>query len=247
MKISGETPKYLKIREYLIKGIHDRTFTGLIPSENHLADLFSVSRMTARKAVTRMEHDGYVVRVPGKGTYVRKRSHYTEGFFRVRPLRKWAEDIHATLRSEVLDVSVIDEPPAEAADRLGYLGRGIHLRRMNYFDDRPVRHDDYFLREDRCAGIIREDFGKVSVQEVLESKYRLPLTKITQTMEAIPLDGEMAALFDEKPGYPAFHFKRTSFSYDEPICYVEYIMRGDMAFRDTFIPLIDGPDLMSGE
>ncbi len=41
-----------------------------IPSENKLASMFSVSRMTARKAIDSLVYDGAVVRIPGLGTYV---------------------------------------------------------------------------------------------------------------------------------------------------------------------------------
>ncbi len=41
-----------------------------IPSENRLATLFDVSRMTARKAIDNLVYDGVVIRIPGLGTYV---------------------------------------------------------------------------------------------------------------------------------------------------------------------------------
>ena len=44
-------PKYEQIKDYVIKGIKARNFTDAVPSENQLAETFSVSRMTARKAI----------------------------------------------------------------------------------------------------------------------------------------------------------------------------------------------------
>ncbi len=66
------TPSYKKIAQY----IKDEIFSGSynegdrIPSENQLASLFNVSRMTARKAIDHLVYDGILVRIPGLGTYV---------------------------------------------------------------------------------------------------------------------------------------------------------------------------------
>jgi DNA-binding GntR family transcriptional regulator len=49
----------------------------------------------------------------------------------------------------------------------------------------------------------------------------------------------VADIFKVQSGYPAFHFKRTEFSNDNPVCYVEYFMRGEMSFRDVFSPRLD--------
>jgi DNA-binding GntR family transcriptional regulator len=68
------------------------------------------------------------------------------------------------------------------------------------------------------------------------------MTKITQSMTAQGLNEELAGLFHEDPGFPVFFFQRLVFSHDHPITYVEYTMRGDMAFQDTFQPQLDSTD-----
>lgn len=214
----------------------------MIPSENQLAGMFGVSRMTARKAITGMQHEGYVFRVPGKGTFVRKREHYTEGFFRVRPFRRWAEDLNLNLTSKVLNLTIMELADGPIAEMLQYRGQVIHLNRMNYFDEKPVRHDVMYLRGDLCAGILTEDFEKVSVQEILMTKFGLAITKIEQNMVAVGLPAELSELFHEPAGYPVFHFKRTTFTHDTALSYIEYTMRGDMAFKDTFSPQVDPAD-----
>ena len=44
-----------------------------IPSEAQIQQEFGVSRETVRKAVALLREEGYVVTVPGMGTYVRRR------------------------------------------------------------------------------------------------------------------------------------------------------------------------------
>jgi len=48
--------------------------SGQLPSENILASRLNVSRATIRTALARLEYDGLIVRVHGKGTFVREKS-----------------------------------------------------------------------------------------------------------------------------------------------------------------------------
>ncbi len=66
------TSKCLFIKQQLIQGMRAKRFTDTLPSENQLAVMFGVSRMTARKALVELENEGLVERIRGKGTYVKK-------------------------------------------------------------------------------------------------------------------------------------------------------------------------------
>jgi len=238
-------PKYEKIKEYVIKGIKARNFLDVVPSENRLAETFGVSRMTARKAIDAIEREGFVERVPGKGTFVKKK-HYTTGFFRVRPFQKWADDLNVVLTTDVQKAQVVD-PPADVSKQLETGEQLILISRLWYFDQKPVRYEIRYLRPDICAGILWEDLKNESIHSILINKYKLQLTRISQSMEAIVLSEETAPIFGVQPGYPVFHIKRTIYSFDDPVTYVEYYMRGEMAFRDTFSPQFDPADFFKQE
>ena len=227
-------PKYKQIKSYILEGIHSRSFSDALPSENKLADFFSVSRMTARKAMDELEREGHITRVNGKGSFVKEQKHYS-GFFRVRPFKQWAKDLNVKPSTEVLKAGVI-ETPKEVAEVLGFSGQVIQVSRLNYFDDLPVRHAIHFLRTDIAAGILMDDLEKESINELLANKYRIDISKISQDLMAVNLSAEIAKLFGVSEGYPAFHFKRVEYSNDRPVCYVEYFMRGEMSFRDVFSP-----------
>ena len=234
-------PKYESIKNYLLMGIRSRNFTDVLPSENQLAEKFNVSRMTARRALSELERNGSVERIPGKGTFVRDSVHYTSGFFRVRPFRKWAEDINAELSTRVMQSQIID-PPRDIAAKLQFEGQTILLKILNSLDGKPVRYAIHHLRADQCAGIIWEDLQHQSIHHILINKYRLPLTRISQEMTAIALPQALAGLFQTTAGHPMFHFERLAYSYDTPITHVRYFMRGEMAFKDTFAPHLDHAD-----
>jgi DNA-binding GntR family transcriptional regulator len=230
-------PKYKKIKSYILEGIASRGFTDALPSENRLADFFSVSRMTARKAMDELEREGHITRVNGKGSFVRKQKHYS-GFFRVRPFKEWARDLDAETSTEVLETAVI-ETPEKISGLLGFPGQVIHFRRLNFLNGVPVRYAVHYLLPDRAAGILMDDLENESVYDLLARKYRIDITRIAQDLLAINLPADIADIFRVDPGYPAFHFKRVEFSGEQPICYVEYFMRGEMPFRDVFSPALE--------
>ena len=63
---------YRQIYEDLIRGISDGSYpTGSrLPSEKELADLYSVSRITSKKALEMLADRGMIMRKPGKGSFV---------------------------------------------------------------------------------------------------------------------------------------------------------------------------------
>jgi len=230
-------PKYKKIKAYILEGISSHSFTDALPSENRLAKFFSVSRMTARKAMDELEKEGHITRINGKGSFIKTQKHYS-GFFRVRPFKLWAEDLNVQPSTKVLKAGVI-ETPKDVAAVLDYPEQVIQVSRLNYFDDLPVRYAVHYLRTEIAAGILMDDLEKESVYELLANKYRVDITKISQDLTAVNLSREIAHIFRVSPGYPAFHFKRIEFSNDRPVCYVEYLMRGEMSFRDMFSPKLE--------
>ncbi|SMD09419.1 transcriptional regulator, GntR family [Desulfocicer vacuolatum DSM 3385] len=236
-------PKYEKIKDYIIQGIHSKKFTHAIPSENQLAKQFGVSRMTARKAFDQLHEQGLLERIPGKGSFVKKNNHYTSGFFWIRPFKKWAEDLHVELTSEILDARIID-PPENVDKMLAHDGKVVIIRQLWFFDNKPVRYAIRYLRADKYAGMLWENLQERSIHDLLINKYDIPINRASQSMTAIVLDQEMAPLFKVDPGYPVFRIQRVLYSAEEPVTYVEFYMRGEMAFMDTFTPRLESSDFV---
>ena len=68
---TSTTPAYTQVKNRLRDAIRERRLTGQLPAERQLADQFSVSYMTARKAITDLVDEGLLLREHGRGTFVR--------------------------------------------------------------------------------------------------------------------------------------------------------------------------------
>ncbi|MCG8565091.1 MAG: GntR family transcriptional regulator [Desulfobacterales bacterium] len=224
--------KSAEIKQHLIHSIKHRHFKDKLPSENQLSDRFNVSRTTARKVLSQLEAEGLIERIQGKGTFVKKRD-LSSGYFKIQPSKLHAKQLNAQYSCEVMEVTMLHTPPPEIAHILNYHQQTVFVRRLHFFDGRPVRYESRYLRGDMCGGIFWEDLKQQSIHELLVSKYDLPLTSVKQRLTAELMPGEVAKIFGESEGYPAFHIKRTTYTLDNPVTFVEYFIRGELAFEDT--------------
>ncbi|MEL7623686.1 MAG: GntR family transcriptional regulator [Clostridiales bacterium] len=67
-----DTPQYVKIQNYILDAINSGKYLpgSKIPTEKELAEMFSVSRITANKALKELSVAGVLERVRGSGTFV---------------------------------------------------------------------------------------------------------------------------------------------------------------------------------
>lgn len=72
--MSRDNALYLRIYRDLLRRIHDGADAGgdRLPTENELAQRYSVARITARKALEKLEDEGYIERFPRRGSFVRR-------------------------------------------------------------------------------------------------------------------------------------------------------------------------------
>ena len=74
---SDYVPQYVKIQNYIISKINSGELKegDKIPSENEIARMFSVSRITANTAIKELVTMGVIDRVKGKGSFVNSTMH----------------------------------------------------------------------------------------------------------------------------------------------------------------------------
>jgi DNA-binding GntR family transcriptional regulator len=72
----GEMPPHRQIAAWIVARIEAGELTEgqPIPSEKDLQDTFGVARTTTRRAIAYLRETGMVRTVPGRGSYVAKRS-----------------------------------------------------------------------------------------------------------------------------------------------------------------------------
>src|SRR3954464_9716306 len=146
---SSPVPLYFQLARLLTEDIvKGRQAPGdRLASEPAISERFGVSRATVRLALQRLDSEGLIERIKGRGTFIadpRERSwllQSSEGFFHEEVDRLGFAVSDTVLRAEVAPL------PPWAAEALG-LPEGSHgaiLERLRYVDGRVALHVSDFL------------------------------------------------------------------------------------------------------
>ena len=225
--------KYLRVKQAVLQELR-KPSPGFAISENSLAQRFGVSRMTARRALQELRQEGYLERAQGRGSFPAPRR-FSQGYLRVRPFYEFAQAQQA--RPKTLVLRAEEGPaPAPVAARLG-CPDALCVERLRFLDDEPILREVRYLHPERCRGILEHDLTAESIHDLLVHRLGLPLTQVWQRLEAVALEAAVADLLAQPTGAPALRLERVTYTLEQPITWVEYLMRADRYFlEDTFIP-----------
>jgi DNA-binding GntR family transcriptional regulator len=134
--------KHEEIENFIFEGIMSGHYKAdeKVPSENNLADKFSVSRMTARKALDNLVTKGYLYKIKGKGTYVKDKENRDAIYLdEMIGFTKRVKRTGKTPRTDVKLFEIIN-PSREVATKLGITRDEsiYHIERVRYINNEPV-------------------------------------------------------------------------------------------------------------
>lgn len=212
-----------------------------LPTEHEYAAQYGVSLAPVRQALLALAGAGRVVRVKGRGTFVRA-SKIEES---ISLLSSFTDNLRASgipFQIELLDQARVraDAPIARALD-LRLSGPVIRIRRLALLRDEPAAILDSYLVADRFKGLLAIDGfadGR-SIYGTLEANFGTRLGRAENTLEVVRLDDERADLLQVPPGSPALEMRSVTQDTDgHPIEVAWVTYRAD---RFTFTFSAQGP------
>ncbi len=231
-KIDYHAPIYLQLREVVRTKIEEREYLpGMaIPSENELAELYGINRLTVRNAIDALVSEGMLKRVQGKGVYVCvvggnkiERDLETLGGF-TQTMR--AKHAHPTTK-------ILAKAQREAGAKYAHIfGIGpkdtvYYIKRIDYADGEPISMEKILLPHSLVPKLEGIDLSVFSLYEVYDF-YGISLRRAWQTLDLAELEPNDARMLNVAPGRAVLMF--TSTSYDEKDRTIEYARsytRGD--------------------
>lgn len=207
--MGSKISKYAVLKNIITEKINNEEYGvgRLIPSERELMEMFSVSRITVRKAIDDLVNEGYLFRIQGKGTYV-KREEVPHDLFSIMSC---TEDIKK--RGMVPSVRMISATVVPADKRLCRVMQlpaeslVFRLERVYYADNSPLTYAIAYLPLDLFPGLDQHDFSKESLYTVLETVYGTKITQARRTLEAVLARDKSAEYLAVKPGSPLLLFR----------------------------------------
>lgn len=230
-------PLYQTLRDALAAQIESgRLAPGeQLMSERQLCEQFEVSRVTARRALIALEHDGMITAEPGRGWFVRDGSlseppntllSFTD-LARARGLVATAQVLTRTVRP-----ASIDEAEALAV----VPGTDLFvLERVRLLDGMPVAFDHCQVALARCPALVDIDFTTESLYAALRNRGRVVPVTADCTLEAVNAGLRFAALLGLDPASPVLRSRQVAVDREGvPVEASEIVYRGDRyRFRTT--------------
>lgn len=224
------TPLYQQLKGLLFQQIAAGRWKPdqQLPTEEQLAARFHVSKITVRQALRELASIGCVRREQGRGTFV-QRPALEEGPRKLTSFTGEMRDHGLRATSQVLGRDVI-AAPADIAARLLIQPSDplFRLRRLRLADDLPMGWQTSYLPLALVPGIEQIDFTNASLYEVLRTHYSLQAISAKETLIAVVVNHEDAALLRVPVGAAALAAERlTCRAQGQPFEYAQSIMRGD--------------------
>jgi GntR family histidine utilization transcriptional repressor len=205
-------PLYAKVKEHILEHIRSGAWTPgtRVPSENELVEHFSISRMTANRALRELTADGFLSRVPGVGTFVKEppaRSSLLE-------LRNIAEEIaqrgHA-YAAHIEKRATIEATPVLAEQfEMRLPGKLFHLVMVHTENGVPVQLEERYVNPFTAPHFNDQDFSEVTPTAYLIAA--VPVDELEHTVEAVMPNLEQQALLDIGENEPCLALHRRSWS-----------------------------------
>ena len=219
---SANVPAYRPLYRQIKNLITDALVSGewrpgeSIPSEIELANRFSVSQGTVRKAISELAEENLLVRHQGKGTFVASHSDERSRFpyLRITPDQGAFEKLTANLiefRKLKLD--------AASARKLGLAGgsSAFLIRRTVSLPDHPVIYEEIRLPAGPYKGLTRDviDRHQCMLYSMYESEFQVRILYVEEQVRAQPGKGEVADYLDVAAQTPLLVIDRVAYTYAE--------------------------------
>lgn len=193
---SGFVPLYFQIQRVLMDKIRSGQLSEGDPlaSEEELARVHQVSRMTARQALHGLKTSGYAVSQKGRGTFVtrpkmEKNLLHLQGFTEDMKQRGMAPS------SRLLEQTVMEATEELAAKLRLEPGDPIMLlRRLRLADGIPMAIEESRVPLKFYPGVEKVSFAKRSLYAVLRDRYGLRVGWADEVIEALPATREESEL-----------------------------------------------------
>jgi len=233
---------YLLLRDKIISG--ELRFGERVPSEHQLVALYSVSRITAKRALDELAAESLVTRHRGQGTLVKYERPagpvVAEG---MRSLMQNMLSIAQATDVQVISLETIAVPLWLAADlELTEQDAVQHAVRVRYQGDAPFSCVESYVPGDIASGIAEADLVKKPLLALIEQSGHI-LARATQAITAVLADNIMADRLQVKVGCALLKVRRIVFdTNDRPVEYINIFYRPDLYQLNVAMARSEGGD-----
>ena len=168
---SSYVPIYVQLQRHMRDMVAEHNDSNRpFYSDNELADIFSVNRLTIRRAVQELVDEGLLYRVRGVGTFIQSPKIEGEPVYQRGFIAQWQLQGKA-VQSQILTLEQT-LPPARIAKALTSSEDvpRLYVKRLRSADGLPVVLDDIYLPASMTDNVKASDFENQTIAGLLRDK-----------------------------------------------------------------------------
>lgn len=179
-------PRYQIIKDHILEQVHSGSWAAgtKVPSENQLAEQFSVSRMTSRRALTELTEANVLERIQGTGTFVAEQLP-TGSVMEIRNIADEIVERGNVHHAKVLAMQeiVLDQ---NSANTLGLeKGASAYFSRILHFENNsPIQIEQRLVNPKLVPDYLNQNFSEMTPNKYLSEL--IPLSEADHWIEAVP-------------------------------------------------------------
>ena len=230
MDFESGRPRHEQISDHLRQQIDDGVYAedDKLPSEKDLCESFDVSRVTVRRALQTLEHEGYIYRRQGLGSFVQARQ-ATQGLVRLTDFAQDMAQAGLEASSEVTHHDSESPPPAVAA-RLGIDEDTtvVRLDRRRLGDGQPIAFDRTWMPLFYAQLLDDHDLSQETIYGILEREYEIPVLRGHYRITAANAEADTADALEVPADQALLLIERLSLTQgDKPVYFQRRYYRSD--------------------
>lgn len=217
---------YRQLKEHIARQIQSGAWRpgDRVPSEQELVTQFSVSRMTANRALRELAEQGRVVRVAGVGTFVAEQKPQST----LLSVVSLPDEIRMRGHDYGCDLVLVERASAsmEVAAALDLrTGESVfHTVCVHREDGVPVQLEDRYVNPRVAPDFLQQDFGTVMPGEYLLR--HVPYDEVEHVVDAVTASEEQARLLDMPASQPCLMLTRRTWTHGMPVTFVRCLHPG---------------------
>jgi GntR family transcriptional regulator, N-acetylglucosamine utilization regulator len=210
MTSGGSVPQYRRLYETLRKHITDGVYAegDLLPSENELCQIYSMTRPTVRQALGCLANDGFIRKHQGKGSIVQSPRHDI-GILSVSGTTSAVGN--RNLKTRIIAKPTITRWPDDFMFQLSDLEKEsgcIYMERLRLLDDFPIFFDISFIPNINLPRITARQFENRSLFRILREIYNIEIRGGEQRIRAISPSPRIRKFLRLNKDQPVLHLER---------------------------------------
>lgn len=213
----SKTPLYLQLKD----SIKNAILTGILkdkdklPTEEFIGQVFNISRPVVRQAYQSLIDEGLITRHQGKGTFVNKKVHFSNIFFK----KNFNEEVILKgfkPNSNILSIEIInrEEVPAFSLELPPY-PHYYAVKRVRKVDDTPLCYEIFFLPTNLFKNLDHYITNEMSITKIITETYNFPNLLGECVISAIEVDDSLASILRTESESVAIKFDILHFNHNK--------------------------------